>query len=169
MATTSRRVGDLLAEQLLATKLLVPAVGPEVLPRPRVDARLAEATRRRVTVVAAPAGFGKSTAVAAWVAGSALPIAWLTLDESDNELGDSSPTWWAPCAAAARRWAPQRSSSSRTRRCAGRRSSPRCSTTWRRRATRSSSCSTISKPCSRSRCSTRWPSCSSTSRPISIS
>ncbi len=87
MATKSRQVGDLLAEQLLATKLLVPAVGPEVLPRSRVDARLAEATRRRVTVVAAPAGFGKSTAVAAWVAGSALPIAWLTLDESDNELG----------------------------------------------------------------------------------
>jgi LuxR family maltose regulon positive regulatory protein len=87
VATTSRRVGDLLAEQLLATKLLVPAVGPEMLPRSRVDARLAEATRRRVTVVASPAGFGKTTAVAAWVAGSALPIAWLTLDESDNELG----------------------------------------------------------------------------------
>ena len=87
MATKSRQVGDLLAEQLLATKLLVPAVGPEVLPRSRVDARLAEAARRRVTVVAAPAGFGKTTAVAAWVTGSALPIAWLTLDESDNELG----------------------------------------------------------------------------------
>lgn len=87
MATKSRGVGDLLAEQLLATKLLVPAVGPEVLPRSRVVARLAEATRRRVTVVSAPAGFGKTTAVAAWIAGSALPIAWLTLEESDNELG----------------------------------------------------------------------------------
>lgn len=87
MATKSRRVGDLLAEQLLATKLMVPATGAELLPRPRVAARLAEATRRRLTVVAAPAGFGKTTAVAAWIAGSGLPIAWLTLDEGDNELG----------------------------------------------------------------------------------
>jgi LuxR family maltose regulon positive regulatory protein len=87
VATKSRRADNLLAEELLATKLLVPAVGPEVLSRPRVAARLAEASRRRLTVVSAPAGFGKTTAVAAWIAGSALPIAWLTLDESDNDLG----------------------------------------------------------------------------------
>jgi LuxR family maltose regulon positive regulatory protein len=56
-----------------------------VLPRPDVAARLAEATRRRVTVVAAPTD-RKTTAVAAWITGSALPVTG-SLDESDNELG----------------------------------------------------------------------------------
>jgi LuxR family maltose regulon positive regulatory protein len=74
------------AEQLLATKLLVPALGREVVPRPRLVERLSAASRRRLTVVAAPAGFGKTTAVAAWIAAEAPPVAWLALDEADNAL-----------------------------------------------------------------------------------
>lgn len=88
MTTETTRVSDdALAAQLLATKLLVPALAPEVVPRPRLVEHLTEATRRRVTVVAAPAGFGKTTAVAAWIAETRPPVAWLSLDEEDNELG----------------------------------------------------------------------------------
>ena len=87
MADETARVDPDAVEQLLATKLLVPALGPEVVPRPRLVERLNEATRRRVTLVAAPAGFGKTTAVAAWIAATRPPVAWLALDEGDNELG----------------------------------------------------------------------------------
>ena len=87
MATETARVDPGAGEQLLATKLLVPALGPEVVARPRLVERLNEATRRRVTLVAAPAGFGKTTAVAAWIAATRPPVAWLALDEGDNELG----------------------------------------------------------------------------------
>jgi LuxR family maltose regulon positive regulatory protein len=87
VATETARVGPDAAEQLLSTKLLVPALGPEVVARPRLIERLNEATRRRVTLLAAPAGFGKTTAVAAWIAETRPPVAWLALDEDDNELG----------------------------------------------------------------------------------
>ena len=88
MAIGTTRLGDdALAAQLLATKLLVPTLAPEVVPRPRLVARLTEATRRRVTLVAAPAGFGKTTAVAAWIAETRPPVAWLAMDEDDNEPG----------------------------------------------------------------------------------
>jgi LuxR family maltose regulon positive regulatory protein len=79
--------GPPLGGDALATKLLVPALGPEVVARPRLVERLNEATRRRVTLVAAPAGFGKTTAVAAWIDATRPPVAWLTLDEGDNDLG----------------------------------------------------------------------------------
>jgi LuxR family maltose regulon positive regulatory protein len=64
----------------------VPALGPEVLPRPRLVEQLNQGTRRRLTLVAAPAGFGKTTAVAIWVAETRSPVAWLSLEESDNAL-----------------------------------------------------------------------------------
>jgi len=75
------------AAQLLATKLLVPVAGPEVVPRPRLVKRFHEATRRNVTLVAAPAGFGKTTSVAAFFAATKSLVAWLTMDEDDNILG----------------------------------------------------------------------------------
>ncbi|HEX2465980.1 MAG TPA: hypothetical protein VHR17_15260, partial [Thermoanaerobaculia bacterium] len=87
VATETARVDPGAVEQLLATKLLVPALGPEVVPRPRLVEQLNEATRRRVTLVAAPAGFGKTTAVAGWIAATRPPVVWLTLDEGDNEPG----------------------------------------------------------------------------------
>lgn len=88
MARKARQVGDApLAAELLATKLLVPPLAPDVVARPRLVERMSEATRRRLTVVAAPAGFGKMTAVAAWVAEARPPVAWLALDDGDNNLG----------------------------------------------------------------------------------
>ena len=159
--------GPHLVDAALATKLLVPALGPEVVPRPRLVERLNEATQRRVTLVAAPAGFGKTTAVAAWIATTCQPVAWLALDEARQRAGSvPHPTRWRrtrPLARRRRYAAPQLVE----RRCAGGPSSARCSTTWRRRARRSPSCSTTSRSCSRRRCSTRSPSSSTTSHPTS--
>jgi LuxR family transcriptional regulator, maltose regulon positive regulatory protein len=70
---------------LLTTKLFVPPPQPAVVPRPRLIGRLNEGLRRRLTLVSAPAGFGKTTLVGEWVAGCGLPAAWLSLDEGDND------------------------------------------------------------------------------------
>ena len=55
--------------------------------RPRLIERLNEALRRTpsVTLISAPAGFGKTTLVREWVAACERPAAWLSLDEGDND------------------------------------------------------------------------------------
>ncbi|MDF1522412.1 MAG: hypothetical protein P1P87_06270, partial [Trueperaceae bacterium] len=70
---------------LLATKLFAPPARPDAVPRPGLVARLEAGARGRLTVVAAPAGFGKSTLVSAWTARTRLPVAWLSLDADDND------------------------------------------------------------------------------------
>src|SRR6266542_4751107 len=94
---------------LLATKLYIPPPRPKVVLRPRLIERLNEGLYRKLTLISAPAGFGKTTLVSEWVAArtedrglrtetvtsslclqsSALStrVAWLSLDE-----GDSDPT-----------------------------------------------------------------------------
>ena len=66
-------------------KLLPPADPPGTLSRPELERRLAAGVTRRLTVVVAGAGFGKSTLVAHLAAG--MPSAWYTLDGSDRHLG----------------------------------------------------------------------------------
>jgi len=70
---------------ILATKLYVPLPRPEAVPRPRLIERLDEGLHRRLSLVSAPAGFGKSTLLGEWVAGCERPSAWLSLDEGDND------------------------------------------------------------------------------------
>ena len=70
---------------LLVTKLYQPPPRPNVVPRPRLIARLNAGLHRKLTLVAAPAGFGKTTLVSAWVAGCGRPVAWLSLDAGDND------------------------------------------------------------------------------------
>ncbi|MEJ2209918.1 MAG: LuxR C-terminal-related transcriptional regulator [Anaerolineae bacterium] len=72
---------------LLATKLYVPAAGRQLVPRSRLVARLDEGLDlgRRLTLVAAPAGFGKTTLVGAWLRSAGKPVAWLSLDEGDDD------------------------------------------------------------------------------------
>jgi LuxR family maltose regulon positive regulatory protein len=73
---------------LLATKLHPPVVPTQIVPRERLFARLDEGRGRRLSLVACPAGFGKSTLLAAWREASAgeRPMAWVTLDEGDNDV-----------------------------------------------------------------------------------
>ena len=70
---------------LLATKLYVPSPRPELVQRPRLNERLNAGLRRKLTLISAPAGFGKTTLAADWVAGCGRPVAWLSLDERDND------------------------------------------------------------------------------------
>ncbi len=60
---------------------------PNLVPRPRLLARLNEALKRPLTIVVAPPGFGKTTLLSEWIASarSALPVAWISLDEHDND------------------------------------------------------------------------------------
>ncbi len=53
--------------------------------RPRLMERLQAILTCRLTLVSAPAGFGKTTLVSEWVAGCERPVAWLSLDEGDND------------------------------------------------------------------------------------
>jgi LuxR family maltose regulon positive regulatory protein len=75
---------------LLRTKLYIPPPRPELVSRPRLIERLNAGIHRKLTLVSAPAGFGKTTLVSEWVQamGGATPpiaIAWLSLDEGDND------------------------------------------------------------------------------------
>ena len=82
---------------LLATKLYIPPTRPELVSRPRLIERLnaglgqsPPAFGRRLTLVSAPAGFGKTTLVSGWVTGCErlepkVRAAWLSLDEGDND------------------------------------------------------------------------------------
>ncbi|OUM42868.1 hypothetical protein B8W73_07795 [Arthrobacter agilis] len=78
--------------EVLATKLFVPSPRPHAISRPRLAGRLTGALQagRRLTLVSAPAGFGKTTLFAEWIAQlrrqePAMRVAWLSLDDSDND------------------------------------------------------------------------------------
>src|SRR5450755_2322477 len=70
---------------ILATKLYIPPLRPHVVIRPRLIERLNEGLHRKLTLIATPAGFGKTTLVSEWVKGIERPTAWLSLDEGDND------------------------------------------------------------------------------------
>jgi LuxR family maltose regulon positive regulatory protein len=74
-----------MAIAILATKLYKPPPRPKVVRRPRLIERLNEGLHRKLTLIAAPAGFGKTTLVSEWVVGCGRPVAWLSLDEGDND------------------------------------------------------------------------------------
>ena len=73
---------------LLTTKLFVPRPRPDLVPRPRLLARLdAGLDTGRCSLLSASAGTGKTSLVAAWLARLDRPVAWLTLDERDQDAG----------------------------------------------------------------------------------
>src|SRR5687767_4049900 len=73
---------------ILATKLYIPTTQAQLVIRPRLIERLNESLLlgHKLTVISAPAGFGKTTLASAWAIGGGRPAAWLSLDESDNDL-----------------------------------------------------------------------------------
>ena len=72
-------------DALLATKLHIPRARPGVVTRARLVEELDAGLDHDLTLVVAPAGYGKSTAVAQWTRGLAMPVAWLSLDGQDND------------------------------------------------------------------------------------
>lgn len=71
--------------RLLRTKLFVPHAHPELVARPRLMEGLDTSLQCRLTLVSAPAGFGKTTLLSAWATQQPLPLAWVSLDERDND------------------------------------------------------------------------------------
>ena len=70
---------------ILATKLYVPQTRSTIVPRPRLIERLNTGLYHRLTVIAAPAGFGKTTLLSEWLEDCGRPAAWLSLDEGDSD------------------------------------------------------------------------------------
>ena len=71
---------------LLSTKLHIPRSRRELVHRPRLIERLDAGFRGKLTLVSAPAGYGKTTLVTDWIAHSQVPAVWLSLEKSDNDL-----------------------------------------------------------------------------------
>jgi len=69
----------------LATKLPMPHPHPHLVHRPRLIQRLQQGLERELTLLSAPAGFGKSTLLLDWLTSCAIPAAWLSLEPQDNE------------------------------------------------------------------------------------
>jgi LuxR family transcriptional regulator, maltose regulon positive regulatory protein len=82
-------------EQLLTTKLYIPPTRPQLVSRHRLNARLNEGVHSKLTLISAPAGFGKTTLISEWInnlrldAAKENPIAnkitWVSLDTSDHD------------------------------------------------------------------------------------
>jgi LuxR family maltose regulon positive regulatory protein len=70
---------------ILATKLYFPRLRPNSVSRTHLIKRLNEGLHGKLTLISAPAGFGKTTLVSQWVEGIERPTAWLSLDEGDND------------------------------------------------------------------------------------
>src|SRR5215475_11193792 len=81
-------------EFILQTKLYIPFIRPNpetglgsrFTPRPALIQQLNEGWARRLTLVSAPAGFGKTTLVSSWLQHVNHPSVWLSLDEDDNDF-----------------------------------------------------------------------------------
>ncbi len=75
---------------LIGTKYRLPPLNAAAVDRRRLHALLARAEGSRLTTIAAPAGFGKTTLLLQWarrLETEAVPVAWLSLDEDDDEVG----------------------------------------------------------------------------------
>src|SRR6478736_5171336 len=77
-----------MAGPLLETKLHVPRWRRSLVARPRLSERLSRGAESALTLVSAPAGFGKTTLLAEWLAAAPADgrsVAWLSLDQHDND------------------------------------------------------------------------------------
>ncbi|MBE7434581.1 MAG: helix-turn-helix transcriptional regulator [Anaerolineales bacterium] len=72
---------------VLATKFFIPLLPPKVVARSRLVKQLSDGltTGHKLTLISAPAGFGKSTLVSEWIVNCGQQAAWLSLDENDND------------------------------------------------------------------------------------
>jgi len=70
---------------LLTTKLYIPPPRTNVIHRERLIKRLHHSLNSSLTLISAPAGFGKTTLVSDWISSHNLSVAWLSLDEGDND------------------------------------------------------------------------------------
>lgn len=74
-----------MSEPILTTKLYIPPRRPNAVLRSRLTERLNTSLHRRLTLICAPAGFGKTTLLSEWAATCNQPVAWLSVDEEHND------------------------------------------------------------------------------------
>src|SRR6476646_1808662 len=77
-----------MASTILATKLYIPPPPPKVVLRSHLLDRLNAGLHRKLTLIAAPAGCGKTTLLSVWLEGlqvSNRPVAWVSLDAGDSD------------------------------------------------------------------------------------
>lgn len=79
-----------MADSLLVTKLYVPSLRSPLIKRDRLLEKLNQGLKRKLILISAAAGFGKTTVLSAWAKQTRLPVCWLALDERDN---DSTRFW----------------------------------------------------------------------------
>ena len=84
--------------QILSTKLSIPPLRSRLVRRTRLIQKLNQGLEYGLVLVSAPAGYGKSTLLSAWLSQVKMTSAWLTLDEGDND----PPRFLAYLAAASR-------------------------------------------------------------------
>jgi len=72
-------------DTVLKTKLFIPPLREETISRSRLIELINKNINKKVLLVSAPAGFGKSTLLAEWVAQTKLPVAWISLDQTEND------------------------------------------------------------------------------------
>ncbi len=70
---------------VVATKLFLPPLRPHLVSRPRLIERLNAGVHNKLTLISAPAGFGKTTLLSAWLAGVPRPAGWLSMDDGEND------------------------------------------------------------------------------------
>src|SRR5512143_1160266 len=69
---------------LLRTKISIPAPRSKRVERTRLMERIQAGMKRALTLVVAPAGFGKTTMIADWARCASLPVTWLSLERTDH-------------------------------------------------------------------------------------
>jgi LuxR family transcriptional regulator, maltose regulon positive regulatory protein len=70
---------------LLETKLYIPPPRPDLVQRTHLIDRLSKGIDRKLTLISAPAGFGKTTLLSEWIFKNDTPVAWISLDKGDND------------------------------------------------------------------------------------
>ena len=73
-------------ESILRTKLHRPPISADIIPRARLIKFLESGIQKTLTLISAPAGYGKSILASQWLEISCLPSIWVSLDESDNDV-----------------------------------------------------------------------------------
>ena len=71
--------------KILSTKLFIPPPRKDLVSRPRLLDALRQGSTRKLTLISAPAGYGKTTLLSEWIDLQEMPFGWLSLDQGDND------------------------------------------------------------------------------------
>ena len=74
-----------MTDSILETKISLPKYRSKILSRPRLFERLDKSLNGTLTLISAPAGYGKTTLITSWVKNLQQSIAWYALDAQDND------------------------------------------------------------------------------------